>query len=207
MLKRTTGRFLITALVITGLAGTVKNNALTKPERKYAADLMKDTYKDVVKATKGLSEAQVNFKPSAESWSVKEIVYHIAATENELWNMLEGVMKSPANPEKRTEIKASDEDVVKNVNDRSTKYKTSEKFDPKNIPYKSLDEALADFKSGRSALIKYIKTSTEDMRNHVVQMPVGWVDAYQFCLFIAAHSSRHTQQMEEVKASPGFPSK
>ena len=52
MLKRTTGRFLITLLVITGLAGTVNDNTLSKTERKYAMSLMKDTYKGAIAATK-----------------------------------------------------------------------------------------------------------------------------------------------------------
>jgi hypothetical protein len=31
------------------------------------------------------------------------------------------------------------------------------------------------------------------------------LDAYQFLLFISAHSDRHTKQMLEVKADPNFP--
>ena len=50
-----------------------------------------------------------------------------------------------------------------------------------------------------------MKTTTEDMRNHVAQMPMGSLIAYQLYIFIAAHSDRHTQQMNEVKTSAGFP--
>jgi len=31
------------------------------------------------------------------------------------------------------------------------------------------------------------------------------MDAYQWILFIAAHSERHTKQLLEVKADPNFP--
>jgi hypothetical protein len=31
------------------------------------------------------------------------------------------------------------------------------------------------------------------------------IDAYEYLLMIAAHSSRHTAQLLEVKADPGFP--
>ncbi|MFN8290341.1 MAG: DinB family protein [Chitinophagaceae bacterium] len=205
MLKRTTGRILITLLVITGLAGTVNDNTLSKDERKFATGLMKDTYKDAVKATKGLSEAQLNFRAAPDKWSVKECMYHIAVTEKGLWALLEGALKSPANPEKRSEIKVTDEEFIKRLEDRTTKVKTAEPFEPKNTGFKSLEEALADFKTNRMAHIKYMKTSTEDLRNHVVQMPFGWIDCYQLYLMIAAHSNRHTQQMNEVKADPAFP--
>jgi hypothetical protein len=205
MLRRTTGRFLITLLVVTGLAGTVSNNTVSKEERKYAMGLMKETYKDALKAPKGLSEAQLNFKAAPDKWSVKECFYHIAATEKGLWGFLETSLKSPANPEKRSEIKVTDEQFVNMIKDRSMKAQAPEQVQPKNTGYKSLEEAIADFKITRTAHIKYMKTSTEDMRNHVVQMPFGYIDCYQLYLMIAAHSNRHTQQMNEVKASPGFP--
>lgn len=207
MLKRTTGRILITLLVVTGLAGTVNDNTLSKTERKYAMGLMKDTYKGAIAATKNLSAAQLDFKAAPDKWSVKECMYHIAVTEKGLWNMLEGTLKSPANPEKRSEIKVTDEQFVKMLEDRTNKVKTFDQFEPKNTGYKTLDEAIADFKANRMSHIKYMKTSTEDMRNHVVQMPFGWIDCYQLYLMIAAHSNRHTQQMNEVKADPAFPAK
>ena len=112
MIKRMMGRSLLTLLVITGLAGTIDNNTLTKENRKYATGLMKDTYRDAIKSVKGLSEAQLNYKAAPDKWSVKQCLYHIAATENGLWGMFEGAMKAPANPEKRSAIKVTDEQFV-----------------------------------------------------------------------------------------------
>ena len=207
MIKRKMGRYLLTLLVITGLAGTIEDNTISKTERKYALTLMKDTYKEAVKATKDLSETQLDFKAAPDKWSVKNCIYHIAATEKMLWGMFEGAMKAPANPKKRSEIKVTDEQVVNMIEDRSRKAQAPEAAQPKNTGYGSLDEALADFKKTRGEHIKYMKTSTADMRNHVVQTPVGCLDCYQVYLFIAAHSNRHTQQMNEVKKDPAFPAK
>jgi PHP family Zn ribbon phosphoesterase len=205
MLKRTMGRSLLTLLVITGLAGTINDLSLSKQERKSAISLMKDTKSDVLKSIKGLSEKQLNFKAAPDKWSVKECVYHIAISEKNLWDLMEATMKAQANPEKRSEIKTTDEQLIKMMEDRSFKVKTQEAFEPKNTPYKSLDEALEAFKSRRMEHIKYLKSTTEDMRDHVVQMPFGWLDCYQICLMVASHSNRHTQQINEVKADPAFP--
>lgn len=205
MLKRTTGRFLITLLVVTGLAGTVSNNTVSKEERKYAMNLMKETNKDLLKATKGLSETQLDFKAAPDKWSIKECMYHIAASEKGLWMMLENALKAPANPEKRSEIKVTDEQFVAMIKDRSNKAQAPETAQPKNTGYKSMEEAVNDFKMKRAAHIKYMKTSTEDMRNHVVQMPFGSIDCYQLYLLLGAHANRHTQQINEVKANAGFP--
>lgn len=205
MIKRTMGRFLLTILVITGLAGTINNTSISKSERKSALNLMKDTRNEVLKSVKGLSEAQLNYKAAPDRWSIKECMYHIAISEKNLWGLLEMTMKSPANPEKRSEIKVTDEDFVKMIENRTNKVKTSEPFEPKNTPYKTLDEAINAFKAMRADHIKYMKSTTEDLRNHVVQMPFGMIDCYQLCLMVAAHDNRHRQQIDEVKADPGFP--
>lgn len=199
------GRSFLVLLVITGLAGTIKDNSISKAERKTAVNLLKDTKSEVLQSVKGLSEAQLNFKASPEKWSVKECMYHIAVSEKNLWGMYENAMKSPANPEKRADIKVTDEQLIKMMEDRSSKFKTNEAFEPKNTPYQSLDEAVNSFKEMRTDHIKHIKTSTEDMRNHVVQMPFGALDCYQLCLMMGAHSNRHMQQINEVKADAAFP--
>jgi len=203
--RKTYHYLLLLFIVFSGLAGTPTDDALSKKERKYAADLMKDTKTDLQNAIKGLSQAQLDYKPAADRWSVKECVYHIAISEKNLWAMLEKSMKDPATPEKKKDVKVTDEQVVKMIEDRTNKVKTFSPFEPQNTGYKTLDEAMNDFKISRAAHIKYIKATSEDMRNHFVQMPFGLLDCYQLSLMIASHTNRHTQQLNEVKSDTGFP--
>lgn len=207
MIKRTMGRSLLTLLVITGLAGTINDSSLSKKERKLGIFLLKDTRDDAIKNCADLSAIQLNYKASPDQWSVKECMYHIAGAEKLLWTLFENTMKLPGNPEKRVEIKVTDEQVIKMIEDRSIKLQAPEPIQPKNTGFTSIDEAVMDFKKSRGEHIKYLKNTTEDLRNHVVQMPFGYIDCYQLLLFIAAHNNRHTQQMNEVKAHTGFPSK
>lgn len=207
MIKRTMGRSLLTLLVITGLAGTINDSSVSKKERKFGISMLKNTRDDAISTTKGLSEKQLNYKTAADKWSIKECLFHIAGAEKLLWSLFEGTMKLPANPEKRAEIKLSDEEVVKMVEDRSKKNQAPEPIQPKNTGFSSLAAAVDDFKKNRNEHIKYLKNSTEDLRNHVVQMPFGYIDSYQLLLFLAAHSNRHIEQMNEGKANPRFPAK
>jgi hypothetical protein len=201
------GYLLLALLVITGLAGTLTSTSITSKERKFASISFKDTKNDVINSIKGLSQAQLEFKASPDKWSVRECVYHIAISEKNLWDLMQAGLKQPANPEKRSEIKWTDEQLIKIMEDRSNKVKTKAAFEPVNTPYKTIDEALESFKAARAEHIKYIKNTTEDLRNHVVQMPFGWLDCYQLCLMISSHSNRHMQQIEEVKADPNFPTR
>jgi hypothetical protein len=201
------GRSLLALLVITGLAGTVNDASLSKKERKYAVILMKESKDQALNSVKGLSDAQLNFKESPDKWSVKECMYHIAASEKLIYMMYDKSMKEPANPEKRKEIKVTDEQFVKMMEDRSSKFKTSAALEPPNTGYNSINEATEDFRKTRMEHIRHLKTSTEDMRNHVIQMPFGSIDCYQLNLMLGAHANRHTQQINEVKAAKGFPVK
>jgi len=178
---------------------------LSKKERQYATKLLKDTENDVLSKLQGLSEAQLKFKPAPDRWSVEECLKHIAVTEQALWQMTLATLKQPANPDKRAEIKVTDEQLIAMLEDRTQKKQTMDQLKPENTPYKSMDEALASFKGDREKLIDYVKSTQEDLRNHVATMPFGMIDAYQLILFIGAHSNRHAQQIAEVMADPAFP--
>ncbi len=183
------------------------DNSISQEERKKAADFLSETRKGVQDATKGLTETQLKFRTAPDRWSVEDCLKHIAITEQMLWAMVEGGLKNPATPEKRSEIKATDEDVIKNLEDRTNKVKTYPSMEPVNTPFTSADEALASFNSDRQKLIDYVNSTGDDLRNHVVPLPFGVYDSYQMILFIGAHSNRHMQQINEVKADPGFPKK
>ena len=203
MLKRTKGRLLLTLLVITGFAGTLNDTTLTKQERKFAVGQLKDTKTDLLNSIRGLSEKQLNFKTSADRWSIKDCFYHLTLAEAGFWKMLETSMNEPATPEKRSEVKISDEDLLKGISDPSAK--DPKPFQSAKAVWKSMDEAVTAFKSSRSQHLKYAKTTTEDLRNHLIQLPFGSVDCYQFIIFISGHCNRHTQQINEIIADPRFP--
>ncbi len=203
--RKTYNYSLLLFIVFSGLAGTPTDDVLSKKERKFAAEHMKSTKTELQDAIKGLSAAQLTYKVSPDKWSVQECVYHIAASENTLWSMLETSMKAGPTPEKKKDLKVTDEQVIKMVEDRTNKKKTFPPLEPQNTTYKSLDEAMNDFKITRTAHIKYIKATSEDLRNHFVQMSFGMLDCYQLCLMISSHTDRHVQQLKEVKADAGFP--
>lgn len=184
---------------------TTSYDSISKKERQTAETLLKDTRKQVLSATKGLSESQLKFKAAPDRWSVEDCLKHIAMTEQALWQLVSGTLKQPATPEQRSEIKVTDEQVVKMMEDRSKKVKTSEQLQPENTPFKTADEAMASFKTNRDKLLEYVKSTQDDLRNHVATLPLGKFDCYQMILFIGAHSNRHMQQIEEVKKDPNFP--
>jgi hypothetical protein len=178
---------------------------LTRNERKFATDFLTDARNTLVDITKNLSEDQLKYKTAPDRWSVEDCVKHIAAAENGIWKMADSIINSPSNPEKRSDIKANDEQLIAMITDRSMKAQAPESIRPENTPFKNYQEAIKSFTESRDRLINYINTTDKDLRGHVVSFPVGVFDAYQMVLFIGAHSKRHTLQIQEVMADPGFP--
>lgn len=183
------------------------SSSLSKEEKKYAAGILKETKKYFLKNIKGLSDAQLDFKAAPEKWSIRQCMEHITLSESFLDQLLQGTLNAPANPEKRSEIKIKDEDIVTFLTDRSKKVQAPEPIQPKGN-FKNTEEMIQQFNAARDKHIEYMKTTQDDMRNHCTPHPAfGMLDSYQWMLLVAAHSKRHTLQIEEVKASPGFPQK
>lgn len=197
-------KILLPMLMLAMVSFSSSDTKLTKAERKLAATEMKGTSKHLVKSVKGLSDAQLNFKSSPNSWSIAECTEHITISENTIFGMLEGALKTAADPSKRADVKMTDEQLLKMIVDRSNKVKTSEAFEPSG-KFGNHEATLNAFLEKRKANIKFVKTTEEDLRNRYQQVPFGTIDAFQILLFMSAHTERHVLQIEEVKADANFP--
>jgi hypothetical protein len=180
---------------------------MTTTEKTFALELLSRSASAVYASTGNLTAAQLAYKPAADRWSVADCLKHLAAAEKELWAMAQGSLSQAPNPEKRSAIRLTDEQLVAAVRDRTQKSKTFAALEPANSPYKTAAEAAAAFSESRGKLIGFVQTTDLDLRNRVLELPVGTYDVYQFILLIAAHSERHLQQIQEVMADPDFPKK
>ena len=195
----------VAALIGLAAVGVARAQDASAADKEKALALLESSKKGVLAATKGLSEAQWNFKPAPEKWSIAECMEHIAAAEDFIrGNIEQGVMKAPAAPDR--DIAKIDAGILSGVPDRTTKFQAPEPIKPTNR-FGSPEASIKHFVESRAKTEEYLK-NTADLRGHAVDSPVGgkW-DAYEFILLIGAHSERHTKQIEEVKASPGYPAK
>lgn len=193
----------LAALFLFAGAAAASGQEVTQAEKDRALQYLETTRKNVLEATKGLSEAQWSFKPAPDRWSVAQVMEHIAAAEDLLLDTTkEKVMTSPAGEPGR-DFKKTDEAVLMMVPDRSHKAQAPEPLVPSNR-FGSPESSVKHFLESRATTESFLR-STGGLRDHVMDSPVGKLDAYEFVLFIAAHSERHTKQINEVKADPNFP--
>lgn len=201
-------QFLLAALLMSGLimsAFRIDPGTLTPDERKYAVDYFTRTRERLLGDLKGLSEDQLNWRADTSRWSIYQCVEHIALAESFILSFEQGGMKGPATPEKRAEVKVTPDQIVKMLTDRSHKFQAPEPIRPVK-QFADTRAAVHAFLARRDSTIDYLKTTQDDLKDHFIPgTPIGTVDCYEMLIFLAAHSERHTLQVEEVMANPNFP--
>jgi hypothetical protein len=195
------------ALLLVGLtAATARAQNVSPADKEKALKYLETTRKGVEEATKGLSEAQWNFKPGPDRWSVAQVTEHIAAAEDLLRGWAEKQMKTaPASDVLTSDQRMkSDQGILTGLPDRSKKAKAPEPLVPTNR-YGSPEGSLKHFEETRATTVAFLN-DTPELRGHAADTPLGMkMDLYEWVLTIAGHSERHTKQILEVKADPNFP--
>lgn len=178
---------------------------LTPEERTRAIEYFKQTQKDFLASIDGVSEAQWKFKAAPDRWSIAETAEHIAVTEQTIWDLVGKIMKSPATPEKRAEVKGKDETILTVIPDRSRKAQAPERLKPTG-KWATQAALVKEFEATRAKEVTYVADTKEDLRSHFEEHPLlKTMDAYQWLILNGAHCKRHTAQILEVKADPNYP--
>lgn len=187
--------------------------ALTPEEIDRAKRFLQQTHDELVAATRGLSEAQWKFKPAADRWSIAEIVEHVATVHSVVVGPVsQRLAEAPAPPRER-DYRRADSLVIEGFPNRTARFKGPDALQPAGrvTPAESL-EALAQ---GNAELLRRLENAP-DLRGHAIDSaPMKAIsngeyetmDGYQWILAAAGHAARHTGQILEVKAEPGFPPK
>jgi hypothetical protein len=178
---------------------------MSKQDRERLVEYLLRTRDQVLAETEKLSDAQWNFKPGPDRWSVGEVVEHLALAESFLAESRQKVMTGPApTPEQLAAAKGKEELILKAIPDRTQKVQAPEPIQPKQR-LGPRSKVMAAYRDRRAGTLEYARTTADDLRSRVGESPLGPLDAYQWLLFVAAHNERHLGQIREVKADPKFP--
>jgi hypothetical protein len=188
-------------LLISGVDQT-----LSPAERDHAVAELESSRKAFLEATGCLSEAQWNFKPAPDRWSIAECAEHIGVTETLILNLItEQALKGLAEPEKRALVQGKDISLMTMAVDRTAKFKAPEAIQPTRR-WATSGEITKNVLENRARTIEFIGKTQDDLRDHFMDHPVfKTLDTYQWILLTSAHMRRHTAQILEVKADPNFP--
>ena len=202
MLRRATS---VGALILAA-ALALPTHALADPmtpgERQRLIAHLQMTEDWLVGELEGLSDAQLTFKMTPESWSIKDVAEHLAIAEPQYWTNLEASLKTPVKAGWKPE--ATDEGMLWYGIDRTNRQRTGEARVPHG-QFPNAQASLASFRKLRATMLSTAKASQEDFRGRAFMG--GGQDVYQWFLMISTHSQRHILQIREIKAHPNYPKK
>jgi hypothetical protein len=184
----------------------VAQTPLTDAERSKLLGILDSGEKAYITAVSNVTPEQWKFKPAPERWSIADCAEHLILTEPMLFDLAtKKLMQAPLDEPRHSDMAAGDDKLLAMIRDRSQKAKAPEMLVATG-KWATPQEAIAEFQKRRAATREYVKTTQDDLRARSQKNPVWeWTDSYRYLLLLAAHTERHVAQMEEVKASPGYP--
>ncbi len=148
---------------------------------------------------------QREFRPTPESWSVQEIVEHLAMTEQRFQQIVQHCLSRTIAKEDLSNPIYENEQVKRIIWSRKTKITAPEAISPTGKL--TITEGLALFNQYRDENIAFVESTEVDLHAFYWKHPfIGWVDIYQVFMFIGAHLERHLKQIEELREDVFYPS-
>jgi len=180
---------------------------MTAEERAHLIKLLQDSQKEYLSYVENVGEAQWNWKPAPDRWSVGETAEHILLAEGRLFSNMERAVAAPPNPDWEKSTAGKSELLERTLLDRTHKAVSPESIRPQGL---SKAEVIRRFNEARAKTIKFAQDTQLPLKEHTFDhsFPVfKTLNAYQWLLYIPLHNLRHDQQIAEVKATPGYPSR
>lgn len=203
MLKRRKGYILLALLVLTGLAGTVKPTATTVKERKTVVTGLKESRDNLFAQVGKLSMQQLTYKPSIAQPSIAELLQIQLELEKNTWFIFKDAMTTTANtcsvydnvPESSTV------DAAQNI----ANYKVLKAMENPQYVTPHATSLISNFKDIRKEVIKYARTTTEDLKNNYVATGDGDITAYNCLLLLSHQTDIIAAHIGNIKNSVSFP--
>ena len=179
---------------------------MTSDERAKVLTLLTESRDQFLQSIEDLSEAQWRWKPAPDRWSVAECAEHIILAEKGLFARLQQAVANPPNAdwEQKTGQKAGFIERV--MPNRTGKAKAPEEIVPTGKLSRA--EVLAQFAEERVPVVKFAEETQVALKEHTSEHPFAvfnTLNAYDWLIYIPLHTMRHVKQIQEVKATAGFP--
>jgi hypothetical protein len=178
---------------------------ITGAERETLRTHLERTGALALAAIDRLSEAQWEFRPAPDAWSVGEVAEHIAIAEATVLARVGAMLSQAPEPERAAEVAGKDRFVLERVPVRRHKATAPEVMRPAGRPTTPA-QVTAAISAARERTLRFVASTEADLRGFFEPHPALQVlDAFQWLLLIASHTERHVRQIEEWKQSPEYP--
>jgi uncharacterized damage-inducible protein DinB len=180
----------------------------TEADRKLLLDGLMKTKADLLSEIKDLDEYQMAFKPDSTSWSIAEVIEHLALYEEHLYWDLLYQQYTPERQDLVAQVSGNDEKLLSYATDPG-KGSAPWLAEPMGR-FETKPRLVHYFTKFRDEVISLIKGTTSDLRLHFVyRQPSNSIwdvrDLHQYTLVWIAHTTRHINQIKRIRNTENFP--
>jgi DinB family protein len=174
---------------------------LSEVDRQHLIAHMDMTSHWFIDEVSGLTQAQLDFRRDADTWTIMEVIEHLVLVGPIYWDDLQNALKQPAVEQ---DLSSHDAAILWYGINRAFRDPAIPSERPKG-QLRDLHAGLDTYRKQHAQLLEYVKTTKDDLRSHFVNRQRS--DAYQWVLLISTHEQRHILQIREIKADSKFPRK
>jgi hypothetical protein len=160
-----------------------------------------------VAALSNLTDAQLNFRPAENRWTIAENAEHISIVNDGFLRITHKLLKQAeaAGKPAKTQLDLGYTLLDENGNQHPAKFSAPDRVRPQGGV--KVNDSLAKMRAtldGFAAIKDRIEAT--DLSDEKFPHPaVGGLNAYQWMILLGEHNDRHRLQIESIKASAGYP--
>ena len=170
-------------------------------------DMVGRVHERLFSKVEGLSESQQTYRPEEGSWTIAEIMEHLANVHEGMGKVTSKLIKEA----EASESSARSDGTIGPVSMEFLRELADQKFHaPENVRPAGgvrIEDSVEKLKSNYTRLLS-LKPKIEALDLSGPTFPhaaFGPLNGYQWLALIGLHESKHLEQIKAIQASPGFP--
>jgi uncharacterized damage-inducible protein DinB len=158
-------------------------------------------------AVSNLTEAQANFRPAEDQWTIAEIAEHVGIIDGNVLRLAHKALKEAESAPKppKADLNLGHTSLDENGNHHPGPFPAPERVRPQGGV--RIEDSLAKMQAALTGFAE-IQSRLEavDLSEQTFPHPfIGPIDVYKWIILLGEHEDRHRGQIERLKATAGFP--
>ena len=152
-----------------------------------------------------LSESQWSCKCDETAWSAAQCVEHLTEVETGVNARIQALLSEGfSDPQLCAEAQGKERLILKAIPNR-TRRAQAPRQPAGSASFSAQVHAANSFKEVRAHTLQFAQTTPHELEKYVFPHFVfGQLNIFQWLLMLSLHCERHTAQIQEIKANPGF---
>ena len=179
---------------------------ISPAERTQVLAWLDESHAEFVTAIDDVSDAQWTWSSAPQRWSVGEIAEHVVMAEALLFDCVRRALAGPPNAAWAEQTAGKTDLIVRVMAPRLGRAVAPERIVPREGPTRT--QIQRRFEKQRIDIVHFARETQSALHEHTLVHPLpvfSTLNAFQWLIYVPLHTIRHRRQIEEVKATPGYP--